>query len=59
MPSKAYHVLCGSLGSKFGKLGGRPSNKDKRYGLAPSKYREIVRFLQSKKSNPIYMLLEG
>ena len=27
MPSKAYQVLYGNLGSKFGKLGGRPSNK--------------------------------
>ena len=54
MPSKAYQVLYGNLGSKFGKLGGRPSNKDKPYGLAPSKYKEIVAFLLSKQSNPIY-----
>ena len=54
MPSKAYQVLCGNLGSKFGKLGGRPSNKNKRYGLASSEYKEIVAFLLSNQSKPIY-----
>ena len=36
MFSKLDPVLCGKRGSKFGKLGGRPSNTDQ-YGMAFAK----------------------
>ena len=54
MPSIKHSAACGNLGFKFGKLGGRPSNKDQPFGMAIEKYNELIEFLNSPESSPIY-----
>ena len=53
MPSKQA-LDYGKLGSKYGDRGGRPSSKGKPLGMATIEYDEIVAFLNSKQSAPIY-----
>ena len=53
MSSKPDPAQCGKLGSKYGKRGGRPSTKDQP-GMTEQEYNEILEFLNSKQSIPIY-----
>ena len=46
MYSKSDLVPCGKLGSKFGKLGGRPITKGQ-LGMPDSKYNEIMEAITS------------
>ena len=53
MPSQ-QDIDYGKLGAKYGKRGGRPSSKGELLGMATVKYNEIVAFLNSPQSSPVY-----
>ena len=57
MPSK-QDVAHGTLGAKFGNLGGRPSSNGQVPGMPPEKYDEITTFLKAAQSPHQYTLAE-
>ena len=53
MPSQ-QDIDYGKLGAKYGKRGVRPSSKGELHGMATVEYNEIVAFLNSPQSSPVY-----
>ena len=53
MPSEQA-LDCGKRGGRYGKRGGRPSSKGQPLGMATPEYDEIIAFLNSQQSAPVY-----